>query len=131
MLLNQTKSAEIPANLSDAKLIDLIIDSIQDVKGKNIVVLDLRALKDAPADYYIVCEGDSNTQIRAIGERVDLRVKAETGWRPYHTEGKGTGRWVLVDYGNILVHVFHPEARAYYDIEDLWSDAKITRYENL
>lgn len=129
--MSQTKSAVIPANLSDAKLIDLIIDSIQDVKGKNIVVLDLRALKEAPADYYIVCEGDSNTQIRAIGERVDLRVRTQTGWRPYHTEGKGTGRWVLVDYGNILVHVFHPEARAYYDIEDLWSDAKIRSYENL
>ena len=97
--------------VSDEQLNDLIIDCIQDIKGKNIVKLDLRQLKEAPADFFIICEGDSNTQIRA--------------------EGKDFGRWVLLDYYNTLVHVFHPEARAYYDLEDLWSDAQVTSYENL
>ncbi|MCO6485959.1 MAG: ribosome silencing factor [Saprospiraceae bacterium] len=119
------------AVVSDDQLNDLIIDCIQDIKGKNIVKLDLRALEEAPADYFVICEGDSNTQIRAIGDRIHQRVLEETGLKPYHIEGKEFGRWVLLDYYNTLVHVFHPEARAFYDLEDLWSDARVTAYENL
>lgn len=119
------------AAVSDEQLNDLIVDCIQDIKGKNIVKLDLRELEEAPADYFILCEGDSNTQIRAIGNRIEERVLAEAGMKPYHVEGKDFGRWVLLDYYNTIVHVFHPEARAYYDLEDLWSDARVTTYENL
>lgn len=117
--------------ISDEQLNDLIIDCIRDIKGKNIVKLDLQHLTEAPADFFIVCEGDSNTQIRAIGDRIEQRVREETGLKPYHVEGKEFGRWVLMDYYNTLVHIFHPEARAYYELEDLWSDARVTEYENL
>lgn len=117
--------------VTDEGLNDLIIDSIQDIKGKDIVKLDLRQLEDAPADYFIICTGDSSTQIRAIGQRVEARVKEELGLKPYHVEGKQNGRWVLLDYYGTLVHVFHPETRAFYDLEDLWSDAGSTSYENL
>ncbi len=117
--------------VSDEQLNDLIIDCIQDIKGKNIVKLDLRQLKEAPADFFIICEGDSNTQIRAIGDRIEQRVRDEAHLKAYHVEGKDFGRWVLLDYYNTLVHVFHPEARAYYDLEDLWSDAQATSYQNL
>ena len=117
--------------VTDEQLNDLIIDSIQDIKGQHIVKLDLREVEDAPADYYIICEGESSTQIRGISNRVLERVREEAALKPYHVEGKQHGRWVLVDYYQTLVHIFHKETRAFYDLEDLWSDAKVTSYDNL
>lgn len=117
--------------VTDEQLNDLIIDCIQDIKGKDIVKLDLRHLEDAPADYFIICTGDSSTQIKAIGDRVVSRVRDETGLKPYHVEGKQHGRWVLLDFYQTLVHVFYHETREFYDLEDLWSDAKTTEYENI
>ena len=114
-----------------AVLNDLIIDAIQDIKGKHIKVLDLRKLEDASADFFIICEGDSTTQVKAISDNVYQRVKDELGLLPSHREGVLGAKWVLVDYFDTVVHVFHPETRAFYDLEDLWSDAIVTEYENL
>lgn len=110
---------------------NLIIDSIQDIKGKNIIKLDLTELEEAPADYFIVCEGESTTQVKAIANNVVKRLREEGDTKPLHTEGKEFSKWVLVDYFNIVVHVFHPETRSFYELEELWSDAKITNYEDL
>ena len=110
---------------------DLIIDSIQDIKGKNILKLDLRKLDDAPADYFIICEGDSNTQVKAISDNIYKRLKEELGQRPTHTEGAQNARWVCLDFFDTVVHVFYKETRQFYQLEDLWSDAKITEYANL
>ena len=109
----------------------LIIDAIQDIKGKNIVSLDLRNLDEAPADFFIICEGDSTTQVSAIAGNVIKRVKDELGVIPGHREGMINARWVLVDYFNTVVHIFYPETRQFYDMEDLWNDAEITEYANL
>ena len=109
----------------------LIIDAIQDIKGKNIVSLDLRNLDEAPADFFIICEGDSTTQVSAIAGNVIKRVKDELGVIPGHREGMINARWVLVDYFNAVVHIFYPETRQFYDLEDLWNDAEITEYANL
>ncbi len=122
-----SKNSPLPAE----QLNDLIIDAIQDIKGKNIVKLDLRLLTDAPVDFFIVCEGDSTTQVRAISENIHRRVKEETGLNPAHVEGAKQAHWILVDYFNTVVHVFYPETRAFYELEDLWSDAKVTEYQNL
>jgi ribosome-associated protein len=110
---------------------DLIVDAIQDVKGKNIVKLDLRQLKERPTDFFIICEGDSIVQVRAIADRVRSRVKEETGRRPGHLEGGTNSVWVLVDYFDIVVHIFHPEMREFYALEALWSDAQTTNYPDL
>jgi ribosome-associated protein len=110
---------------------DLIIESIQDIKGKNIVKLDLRDLEDRPADFFIVCEGDSNTQIRAITEEILYNVKHTWRLLPSHLEGMQNARWVCVDFFTTVVHVFHPEMRSFYELEQLWSDARFTEYENL
>lgn len=118
------------ANVSE-DLVNLIVDSIQDIKGKNIVKLDLRRLSDAPTDCFIVCEGDSNTQVKAISNRISYRLKTELGEMPNHIEGTRESRWICLDYFNIVVHVFHKEAREFYQLEDLWSDADITEYESL
>ena len=109
----------------------LIIDAIQDIKGKNIVSLDLRNLDEAPADFFIICEGDSTTQVSAIAGNIIKRVKDEHGVIPSHREGITNARWVLVDYFNTVVHVFYPETRKFYDLEDLWSDSEITEYADL
>ncbi len=118
-------------NTTDEALLDLIIDSIEDVKGQNIVKLDLREIDEAPANYFVICEGESTTQISSIAQRIEKRLKDELGLRPSHIEGRMTSTWVLVDYFTIVVHVFYPETREFYDIEDLWSDAKVTEYQNI
>lgn len=110
---------------------DKIIDSIQDVKGKNIVKMDLRKLEASPAEFFIICEGDSSTQVKAISSRIFKNLRETYGLLPNHVEGKDNGEWVLVDYFNTVVHIFYPEAREFYQLEELWSDAEVTNYENV
>jgi len=117
--------------LSNSEITELIVDSIQDIKGKNILRLDLRELDDSPADYFIICEGESTTQVNAIADNIVKRLKEDIELRPSHLEGKQSANWVLVDYFDIIVHVFYPETRRFYEIEDLWSDAKQTEYQNI
>lgn len=111
--------------ISTQELKDLIISSIQDKKGKKIVELDLTDIPEAPTDYFIVCEGESYTQVKAISENIQKTLKEEHRILPNHMEGAQTGKWVLVDYFDVVVHVFHPETRSFYEIEELWSDAKV------
>ena len=113
------------------QLNDLIIDSIQDIKGKNIVKLDLRQLEDAPTDFFIICEGDSNTQVKAISDNVYLRVKKEGYTLPSHYEGQQNALWILLDYFSTVVHVFYKDTRKFYELEDLWGDAIFTEYDSL
>lgn len=120
-----------PRKLTAEELNYLIVDSIQDVKGKNIVQLDLRHLEDAPADFFIICEGESTTQVKAISDNIYLRLKEEERISPSHVEGQRTAKWICMDYFSTVVHVFHKESRTFYELEDLWSDAIFTEYENL
>jgi ribosome-associated protein len=110
---------------------DTIVDAIQDIKGNNIIKLDLRKLDGAPTEYFIICEGDSSTQVKAIAENVSKRVREDLALNPSAREGVDNANWVLVDYFNTVVHVFYPETRRFYELEDLWSDAEITEYQNL
>jgi len=109
----------------------LIIDSIQDIKGKNIIKLDLRQLEDAPTDFFIICEGDSNTQVSSIAGNIKKRLKQEADQIASHVEGESNSMWILMDYFNVVIHVFYKETRKYYELEDLWSDAILTEYETL
>ena len=113
------------------ELNDLIIESIQDIKGKNIVKLDLRDLEDAPTEYFIICEGDSNTQVKAIADNIHKRVKEEGYTLPSHVEGTRNALWICIDYFSTVVHIFYRETRAFYELEDLWGDASLTEYESL
>lgn len=113
------------------ELNELIIDSIHDIKGKNVVKLDLRHLEEAPTDFFIICEGDSNTQVKAIADNVSRRLKDEMGILPNHTEGQRESLWICIDYFTTVVHVFYREKRSFYDLENLWSDAKFVEYESL
>lgn len=113
------------------ELNELIIDSIHDIKGKNVVKLDLRHLEEAPTDFFIICEGDSNTQVKAISDNVYRRLKDEMGILPNHTEGQRESLWICIDYFTTVVHVFYREKRGFYDLESLWSDAEFVEYETL
>jgi len=108
-----------------------IVDSIQDIKGKKIITLDLRKIEEAPTDYFIICEGESTTQIKAISDSIHKKVFEELGIKSNHREGINESKWILVDYFDTIVHVFYPETRKYYDLEDLWSDAEVKHYEDV
>ena len=110
---------------------DLIIDAISDIKGQNIIKIDLRELDDAPTDYFIICEGSSNTQVAAIAGRIQERTKLEANSTPGHVEGNKNNTWILIDYFDTIVHVFYAETRSFYDLEDLWSDGQVTEYGSL
>ena len=113
---------------SKVSMIDVIIDSIQDKKGKNIVKIDLTHLPESPSDYFIICEADSITQMKAISDNIYRKVKEVFFITPNHTEGLTGSKWFLVDYFDTVVHIFYPEIRVYYNLEDLWSDGTRTNY---
>ena len=103
---------------------DFIVESIKERKGKEITVLDLRKLSQSIADYFIICHGDSNTQVDAISENIDRQTRSELQEHPIHKEGTDNLQWVLLDYGDVVVHVFQEEYRRFYNLEDLWADAE-------
>jgi ribosome-associated protein len=128
--LNQPNQSAVTAPTRE-EINDIIIEGIQDIKGKNIVKLDLRELHDAPTDYFIICEGDSSTQVKAIADNIVKKMKETYKIFPSSTEGTQNAKWVCVDYFTTVVHIFYPETRAFYDLDQLWSDAKITSYETI
>lgn len=111
------------------ELITLIIAGIEDIKGQNISILDLRSIENSVCDYFVICDGNSNTQVNAIVNSIQKKVSKSAHEKPYQIEGEDNAEWVLMDYINIVVHVFQKHKREYYTIENLWGDAKITEIE--
>ena len=121
---------KLPKLAKNAKLIKVIIDAIQAKKGANIISLDLRNIPEAVADFFIICEADSTTQVKAIASFIEKEVKESTGESAFHAEGQGSLNWMLVDYVNVVVHIMLPETRKLYSLEELWCDAPETHYES-
>ena len=115
--------------INNDDLLANIIKGIEEVKGENIDILDLREIDNTVCDYFIICNGNSNTQVNAIVGSVQKIVSKELKDKPWHVEGAENSEWVLMDYVNIVVHVFQRHIRDYYRIESLWGDAKITTIE--
>lgn len=111
------------------QLITTIIAGIEEVKGKEISILDLREIENTVCDYFIICEGTSNTQVNAIVSSIQKQVSKTLKDKPWHVEGTDNAEWILMDYINVVVHVFQKHTRDYYDIESLWGDAKMTQIE--
>jgi len=109
------------------ELISKIITGVENVKGIDISLLDLRDIENTACSYFIVCSGSSNTHVNAIVSSVQKTVSKELREKPFHTEGLKNSEWVLIDYVNIVVHVFQKPIREYYNIEELWGDAKTTQ----
>ena len=111
-------------------LIEKIIEAIQDTKGEDVLVFDLSKIENSVAETFIICSGNSNTQVSAIAGNIEKKVRNELQDRPWHVEGTENAMWILVDYVSVVVHVFQKQIREYYDIEELWGDAKITKIAN-
>ena len=109
---------------------DAILEGIQKIKGKNITIIDLNTIQHSECGYFIICQGNSNTQVDSIAHSVEETVKEITGEYTWHSEGYKNSIWVLLDYGEIVVHVFQKEAREFYNLEGLWADAEVTTIDS-
>ena len=118
------------SKVSTDELITHIVAGIEEVKGQNIHILDLRELENTVTSYFVICEGTSNTQVNAIVNSVQKLVSKAVAEKPWHVEGSENAEWVLMDYVDVVVHVFQKHVRERYDIESLWGDAKTTVIES-
>ena len=121
-LKNRPKSST-PQITRNAKIFKTIIKAIQDKKGENIISMDLRKIHEATTDFFIICEANNTTQLKAIADNVEYEVKTNCSEWAYKSEGKTAAQWLLIDYINIVVHIMHPESRNFYRLEEMWSDA--------
>ena len=111
------------------KLSEAVVKGMQEKKASDIVVMDLRKVKNAVADYFVICSGSSDTQIDAIAESIDEVVFKSLKQNPWHQEGKTNKEWLLIDYVDVVAHVFKKDKREFYSLENLWGDAKIVSVE--
>jgi ribosome-associated protein len=131
LLNSRSKDSKASSRINrNSKLFKTILRAIQEKKGEHIVSLDLRKIPEAVSDFFIICEATSTTQVKAIAEHVEHLVKEECGENPYRHEGKNALQWVLVDYVNVVVHIFQPETRKFYRLEEMWSDANSADHES-
>lgn len=117
--------------LNSEQLSNVVVKGMQEMKAEDIVVMDLRSVNNAIADFFVICSGNSDTHIDAIAESVDHEVNKSDGQNPWHREGLSNKIWVLLDYVDVVVHVFNHANREFYALESLWGDAKITRYDEV
>jgi len=113
------------------RLCDAIVEGMQENKAKDIVVLDLRKISNSVCDFFVICSGESSTQVDGISTAVTRHTRKELSEKPWHIEGKSNSEWVLLDYINVVAHIFYKDARSFYELEDLWSDAVRTDVPNL
>ena len=115
--------------LNSTQLSQVVVKGMQEKKAEDVVLLDLRKVSNSVADYFVICSGTSDTHIEAIADSVDKEVSAVDGESPWHREGVNNKTWVLLDYVDVVVHIFNKDKRSFYELEELWGDAKITRIE--
>lgn len=120
------KPAVTPSNI----LLDAVIKGLDDVKGHEIKIIDLSTIDNAISSFFVIAHGNSHTQVDALASSVEKVVKESIGDRPMSVQGLRNGEWAILDYFDIVVHVFHKEARTKYALEELWGDAEIRNYES-
>ncbi|MEG1622003.1 MAG: ribosome silencing factor [Alistipes sp.] len=111
------------------KLIQTIVEAIEDKKGKNIVSLDLTGFDGAICSHFVVCNADSTTQVAAIAAGIEEKVLEQLGEKVWRVEGQQNAFWIAMDYFDVMVHIFQTELRDYYKLEELWADAPLTKHE--
>jgi len=112
------------------QLVDTIVEGMKELKAHNIVCVDLRDIPNSVTDYFVICHGESNTQVDSIAKSVEKETIQQLNEKPFHKEGSDNSLWILLDYVNVMVHVFYKETRDHYDIEGLWADAKLINIED-
>ena len=106
-----------------------VAEGLAERKGKDIVLLDLKDVHNAVAGFFVICHGTSKPQVEALADSVRVKVGKEMGMKPWHHEGFSNAEWILLDYVDVVVHIFRKESRDFYQLEKLWADAKVTHYE--
>jgi ribosome-associated protein len=122
--------AKILNEIDSEVLCEVIVEGMKNNKAEDIVVIDLREVEHAVTDFFVICSGDSPTQIEGIANSVIRLTRKELREKPWHKEGKNNAQWVLLDYVNVVVHIFYKELREYYELEDLWADGKKIKVED-
>ncbi|HAR37505.1 MAG: ribosome silencing factor [Bacteroidetes bacterium GWD2_45_23] len=117
--------------IENNELLQSIIEGIQEKKGKNISAIQLKGMTGAICDYFVICEGNSPTQVSALADSVEEIVKKNTRENPIRVHGQQRAEWIGMDYGNVIVHIFLPELRTFYNIDTLWEDAKSEQIPSL
>ncbi len=112
------------------KIAEVIVQGIQEKKGKDIVSLDLRKISSSVSDYFIICHADSSTQVRAIADSVEHEMDKVLNEHLWHKEGQANAEWILLDYVSVVVHIFKTDKREFYGVEELWGDAQSQRFES-
>lgn len=125
-----TNTQNMAKEVTTKKLLEEIIEGIRNRKGERIVQIDLRKIKEAPVEYMIIAQGNSNTQVAAIAAEVDDHVRTVTHVHPLSHVGEDNAEWIALDYGTVFVHIMQREPRAYYDLEHLWADGTIKEIES-
>ena len=110
-------------------LLKHIVNSIQNVKGKEIISLNLTKTNSTICKYFVICTGNSNTHVNAIEGSIKKSISRIIGEKPWHTEGNNTGEWILIDYSDIIVHIFQKKIRDFYNLEEFWGDADSINYQ--
>ena len=112
-------------------LSDIVVKGMQEKKASNITVMDLRQVKNAVADFFVICSGNSDTQLDAIAESIDKEVSKQLSQNPWHREGTQNKEWVLLDYVDVVAHIFKPDKRKFFGLENMWGDANIRNIEDV
>ena len=129
-VLSSRKKSTVTRLTRNSKIFKVIINAIQERKGEKIVSLDLRKIPEAVSDFFIICEVNNTTQLKAIADHVEDEVSDKCGEKPYRHEGRQGLQWVLIDYINIVVHVMLAEPRKFYQLEEMWSDAPMMEHND-
>ena len=128
-VLDTRKKNTITRLTKSSKIIKTIINAIHEKKGENVISLDLRKIPEAVADFFIICEANNPSLLKAIADEVEHEVKERCGESAYKHEGRQAQQWILIDYVNVVVHVMLPEPRKFYQLEEMWSDAVSTEHK--
>ena len=110
--------------ITSKQLVDAVVEGIQEKKGVNITVLDLTSIENTISDYFVICDGDSNVHVDTIADSVDEYVRKTVSDKPLHVEGRDNAEWILIDYMNVVVHLFQRKVREFYNLEGLWADGE-------
>lgn len=117
--------------INSREKLDLILEALKEKKAKEIITINLKKVENAICDYFVICHGDSTTQVDALHDAVSRKIKKELHTNPHHIEGANNSLWILLDYFDIVVHIFLNENRSFYNLEELWADGKIEKTEDV
>lgn len=117
--------------LKTIQIVDKVVEALEDTKAHQIVKIDLRKIENCFCSFFVICHGSSSTHISGLTDAVEEKVREDLDEKPFHTEGLNGSQWVVLDYGDVVVHIFDKELRDYYQLEEFWGDAEITPVETM